>query len=183
MKLGNGDAQYDRQYLEIIQQSGDSNRVLTETDAVIATGQKTWWLYRARGQARAKLGDKSKAAEEFDQAVLADESKDIDGATKVFEAIADALGYDAALQKLAGRINTDDQWRLLAMRFRAATNDWKGAAGCDPAVSISATQWQCLSVFSPRNLPPSHIKRPLNTKRRNSSTTPGLSLTLPIAWL
>ena len=99
MDLGKGDSRFDREFLRILLQSPNKAQVIEETDKVLASGAKDWWLYDARGRARAALGDKVKAAGQLDTALtLADQAKDIPAATTVFRTFGELLGYDDALK-------------------------------------------------------------------------------------
>jgi tetratricopeptide (TPR) repeat protein/predicted Zn-dependent protease len=130
MTLGKGNPQYDQDFLDILLQSKAYDRVLTETDAVLknnGANGKTWWLYRARGLARAALGDKPMATEQFNLGIaVADAQSDVEGAQAVFEALGSSLGYDQAIFRLASRLNASNQWRLLAVDFNIRNGNWQG---------------------------------------------------------
>lgn len=119
-------AQYARDYLLILLQSRDTTSVNRETERLLETGHREWWIYHLRGIARFDGGHTAEAMEEFDKAIASiDVAKDPDSFQQVIDSVA-KLSIDDALTRLAPRLG-DDRWRLQSVSLRLRKEDWTGA--------------------------------------------------------
>lgn len=117
-----------REYLSLLLRAGDFEKVLTLTSDFIKQKQGMWWVYQARGVARAEMKDLPAALGEFDRALAeADKVEDASAAEDVVATMASTVGTDVALERADARAKTDPRWRLVAAAIHRMRNDWPSA--------------------------------------------------------
>ena len=76
-------------FLNLLVASRQFDSVLKESESLVDKGKDVWWLWNARGQARAGLGDKAGALADLNHALAAaDAQKDVGGAFAVIQNMA-----------------------------------------------------------------------------------------------
>jgi tetratricopeptide (TPR) repeat protein len=109
--------------LSILMTAGNYPAVIQTADALEAKGIKPWWMYLARGAAKAQ-SDKPSGLIDLDAALAA--ATDFAASARVMNAISVNIGVEQALQRAQSRPD-DPDWRLMAADLQVKKGDFPAA--------------------------------------------------------
>jgi len=128
-QLAPGSPQVLDRYLGVLLQTRSVEQIFAVTDKVLADPKaRVWWIYRARGVARSVSGDKVGALTELETAFqLAEEAGSEQFKAVVIQTIAQEVGKEKAIAKIAGRAESDPRWLVTIAYLHQTTGDYPGA--------------------------------------------------------
>ena len=128
LKMSPDNPNIEFSYLSILLLSKDFQAVLQETDRLIASGKKQWWIYYSSGMAKALSGDKPAGLADLDKAIaIGDAEKDAAAASHVLQEMASQISFDDALTRAESRAKEDPAWRLFVLDLYRRKGDWANA--------------------------------------------------------
>jgi predicted Zn-dependent protease len=115
MGQARGNPEVIRAYADALLASGNYQRLIDETQALVAKPETTpWWVYQDRAVADRRLGKKDEALAEFERALNTKEvqARDDLGAA-VLNKLAEEMGVDEALAQVKSKAETSPRWQLV----------------------------------------------------------------------
>lgn len=107
-------------YLSLLLDAGQYDRVVQGVNGIVASpaAAEQAWFWKARGQAKAHLGDKAGASSDLLHALdLAESHHDIVEAVGAVDAIAADVSADQAIELARKRQGTDTQWDICLIKL------------------------------------------------------------------
>ncbi len=127
MKLAPTNRALTRQYYELLVRGKEHQKLLSESEPIVAEGKAEPWVYQLRGTAKASLKD-SGALAEFDKALAGiDPKQDVNGADTILRAIVNSLGHKEAIVRVQKWAQEDPRWLLRIMVLYQESGDWTNA--------------------------------------------------------
>lgn len=118
-----------RDHAAILLDARDYKGVIAVTDPVISADKNAIWALQTRAIAKRRLNDKDGALADFEAAlVAANAQRSGDAATTVVRTMAEEIGVDEALDRIAERAKTENRWRLMSAFLLQSKGDFDGAA-------------------------------------------------------
>jgi tetratricopeptide (TPR) repeat protein len=113
LELAPNDMILMRVALSLLNRANRSQDVIMKADALVAKDDTLWWAYEQRAIAKRNMGHKDEAVKDFEASLTAAAKlKDDDAAQEIIKQMADAIGPDEAINRIAGKAEKDDRWRL-----------------------------------------------------------------------
>jgi tetratricopeptide (TPR) repeat protein len=101
-------------YLRMNLEARQYQKVIDAASEVITRHPEIWWAWQFRGQAQARLGDKSAGMSDLLQALSSPEAqKDTSTAVSIVEAISRDVDTQKAIDVAKQRLGTADQWKYI----------------------------------------------------------------------
>jgi tetratricopeptide (TPR) repeat protein len=124
-KAGATDALVNQTLLSILIDAKAYTMAMQVTDQLPLDAKNQWWAHQARGRARAGMGDMQGATQEFEAAIqLLTAAKDDRHASELVQQMADAVGVDAALRQIQGRVAAGNPgWIITAAQLHERKSD------------------------------------------------------------
>jgi tetratricopeptide (TPR) repeat protein len=118
-----------RDHVRLLLDSRDFKGVIALTDPLINADKNLIWALQARAIAKRRLDDKDGALADFEAAlVAANAQRSDDAAANVVRTMAEEIGVDEALQRIAERAKTENRWRMVSAYLLHSKGDYAGAA-------------------------------------------------------
>jgi tetratricopeptide (TPR) repeat protein len=134
----------EQQYMDTLSKAKRYDELRKECDSMLQNpqwAQTLWWVYQMRGVARRRTDDRDGAFQDFDKAVdIASKIQDRDATMVVIQTIADSIGLNDAIARVAPRAKTDLHWGLIAAYLYLADNDFPNAVANIEVVLNHASQ-------------------------------------------
>jgi tetratricopeptide (TPR) repeat protein len=117
------DNKYLQHYLGVLLNTKHESDLLTESEAMLRTDSKRWWVYQARGLAKKALHDPT-AGEEFDKAVnTALDLKDPEAVDVSLRTMAREVSPDRSLGMILPHVNENPRYPLVAAQLYLQKGD------------------------------------------------------------
>ncbi|MEO6436029.1 MAG: tetratricopeptide repeat protein [Tepidisphaeraceae bacterium] len=118
------DMQLTRQALDLYLKARKLAEVNLRVEQLVAKDKNLWWAYQARALSKRLQGNKDEAVKEFELALnAANTIKDDPASEEVIRTMGDAIGVDEAINRISGRAEKEDRWKLVMARLYQTKGD------------------------------------------------------------
>jgi tetratricopeptide (TPR) repeat protein len=118
------DVTLTRQALDLYIKARRFPEVNQRVEQLLAKDKNLWWAYQARAVSKRHQGNKEEAVKDFEAAFTAAAAlKDDQAAEEVVRSMGDVIGVDEALNRIAGRAEKEDRWKIIAARLQQTKGD------------------------------------------------------------
>lgn len=115
LKFSNGSVAILHDYLDLLLELKNYDRVLAETAKLPAEIAQQWWIYHDRALAMARSGQRDQALAEWEKAIeAADKVRQGEASITVVTAMGSELGIPKIMPRVLERAKTDYRWQILA---------------------------------------------------------------------
>jgi tetratricopeptide (TPR) repeat protein len=122
------DLSITRTFFDVLLKAKAYRDVLAASDRMLKANQHQWWIYQARGTAKARNNDKDGAVAEYEAGLkYATEQRDDSAAMALIRTMAQEVGFAAAMNRVEPKAQNDNSWRIVAMQLCRSQGDFNGA--------------------------------------------------------